>query len=291
MQLKKVRLPNGETYAYREAGQGNKVLVLIHGNMSSSLWWDVLIEELKDEDKKIYAIDLRGFGESSYNNPIKSINDLTLDIKLFADAVGISGFTIAGLSLGGSVAMGFTVDYPEYVSKLILIAPGPARGIRLHRRDAAGQIIPGEYVDSKKDIEEYNRHFLNYYATRNYSALKKAYDEAVWNVNKPDPKRYQAYIEESCKQRCKIDVDWAVINYNISHEHNGFVAGSGEVDRITCPVLVLIGDKDKAITMEMAKSTVKDIGENARLIVMPETAHAPFEDSLDLIADEIRKFV
>ncbi len=52
-----------------------------------------------------YAIDLRGFGDSTYHTPIHTIKDLSDDVKLFADALKLSAFTISGWSLGGAVAM------------------------------------------------------------------------------------------------------------------------------------------------------------------------------------------
>ena len=46
---------------------GEKIVILVHGNMTSSKHWDVLIESL-DPKYKVYALDLRGFGESSYHD-------------------------------------------------------------------------------------------------------------------------------------------------------------------------------------------------------------------------------
>ena len=51
---KYVEIPSGEKIAYLEEGKGDKVLVLLHGNMSSSIHWTPLIEKL-EHDYKIYA--------------------------------------------------------------------------------------------------------------------------------------------------------------------------------------------------------------------------------------------
>lgn len=34
-----VKLSNGEQLAYRKLGAGPKIIVFVHGNMSSSFWW------------------------------------------------------------------------------------------------------------------------------------------------------------------------------------------------------------------------------------------------------------
>ena len=78
---KKIQLANGETMAYRMRLGGGHPLVLVHGNMTSSKHWDILMDAL-DEKYTIYAIDLRGFGESSYHKPITAIKDFSDDVKL-----------------------------------------------------------------------------------------------------------------------------------------------------------------------------------------------------------------
>ena len=65
VQYKQVDLPNGERISYQEREGGEKKLLLIHGNMTSSKHWDLVIEHL-DPSYKVYGIDMRGFG----NRPI-----------------------------------------------------------------------------------------------------------------------------------------------------------------------------------------------------------------------------
>ena len=86
--LKEVAIQNGETIAYREREGGSQVVLLVHGNMTSSVHWDLVLENM-DEKYKVYAIDLRGFGESSYNKPVHSIKDFSDDIREFADELGL----------------------------------------------------------------------------------------------------------------------------------------------------------------------------------------------------------
>ncbi len=46
VELKKVLLANGETIAYRERSGGQIPIVLIHGNMTSSKHWDIVLDRL-----------------------------------------------------------------------------------------------------------------------------------------------------------------------------------------------------------------------------------------------------
>ena len=45
-----------------------------------------------DPKYKMYAPDLRGFGESSYHNRVTSIKDFSDDLKGFVDALGLERF-------------------------------------------------------------------------------------------------------------------------------------------------------------------------------------------------------
>jgi hypothetical protein len=48
--------------------------------MSTVGWWDEVVNNLIDTKRKILAINLRGFGKSSYNNPCKRFGDWAKDV-------------------------------------------------------------------------------------------------------------------------------------------------------------------------------------------------------------------
>lgn len=39
IELKRVELTNGETYGYRYYSGGEKVIVLVHGNLATNCWY------------------------------------------------------------------------------------------------------------------------------------------------------------------------------------------------------------------------------------------------------------
>ena len=129
-----VSLSNGETIAYQEVGRQNaEILVLIHGNMTSSQHFDLVIEKLQDQ-YHIYALDLRGFGQSTYNKAIDSIQDFAEDVKLFIDQLKLEKFSLMGWSMGGGVAMQFTANHPTFVEKLILVESVGMKGYPIFKR-------------------------------------------------------------------------------------------------------------------------------------------------------------
>ena len=129
-----VTLSNGETIFYQKKNGGEDILLLLHGNLASSDQWDLLIEQLPS-NYTIYAPDLRGYGKSTYNKPIKTFNDFATDIKLFCDELNLTAFHLMGWSNGGGVAMQFAANYPTRVDKLILLTSMSTRGYPAHNPD------------------------------------------------------------------------------------------------------------------------------------------------------------
>lgn len=281
----KIKLNNGETLAYRKAGEGNKVLLLVHGNTSSSKDWDLFMENISAKKYTLYAPDLRGFGESSYNEKIDRIEDFAEDLKLFCDKLGLKEFNLIGWGAGGAISMRFTINYQEYVQKLILLESSSIKGFPIYKE--------GEYLASREEIKEVVKPALKAYKWKDKFILnkiarwtmKKVCERSKFTTHTPESDRYEAYIDEMLKQRNLVDINFALSYFNISHEHNGLIEGTGEVDEIEVPTLVVYGDHDEVVTREMEEETVNGIGENAELKIIKNTGHSPFIDRLeDLIA-------
>ena len=76
--IKKYRVSIGnEKLAFLDEGQG-EVVLMVHGNMSSSVHYKPLIDRIKHKYRCI-AVDLRGFGDSTYNNRFDTLDELAED--------------------------------------------------------------------------------------------------------------------------------------------------------------------------------------------------------------------
>lgn len=109
----------GRVVAYDERGQGTPI-VLIHGFPLNRMIWEAQWEGLF-EHGRIIAPDLRGFGESEMIDAPVEISTYADDVREFLDALGVrEPAIIAGLSMGGYVAMAYWRRYPNHVAGLIL---------------------------------------------------------------------------------------------------------------------------------------------------------------------------
>lgn len=290
MTLKYVPLKN-ETIAYREQGSGDKTLILVHGNMTSSQHFDLLMKRLPS-DIKVYALDLRGFGGSSYNNPVNHLKDFSNDIKEFVDRLSIGKFSILGWSTGGGIAMQYCIDHPEDVDKLILVESVGISGYPIFKKDEKGQAILGEHLTTKEELSRdlvQVRPILDAYEKKDKATLRAIWDAAIYTNKKPDEKSYEIYLDDMLTQRNLVDVDYALMYFNISNEHNGVVEGTGEVSKIKQETLVFQGESDLVVPKYMGDSISNAIKHSN--YVLHDYGHSPFVDDLDMVLDNILSFL
>ncbi|MGC5328047.1 alpha/beta hydrolase [Brevibacillus sp. SYSU BS000544] len=112
--------------SYLEAGDPAKqTVLLVHGNVSSNLFWDETVERLSSSFRVI-APDLRGYGETEAKeiDATRGVRDWSDDLRELLIELGIeSKVHLVGWSLGGGVAMQYSIDHPESVASLTLINP------------------------------------------------------------------------------------------------------------------------------------------------------------------------
>lgn len=290
---KQCLLPNGETIAYLELGeQHDETLVLLHGNMSSGVHYQPLLSGLA-KSLHVIAPDLRGFGDSSYETPIETIHDLAEDLKQFLDGLDLNEVHLGGWSAGGTVALRFAADYQNQVKSLILIASGSYKGFPIYEKDAQYQPIMGKQYSSKEAMATDPVQVVPVAMAleqNNTALMKQIWSAAIYNTGLPPEEDFDMYIAETMKQRNLIDIDWALMQFNMSDEHNGVTEGDGSISKVTCPVLALYGANDLAVTEAMFKETVHALT-NVTQKVYPDVGHSPITDLPEVMVDDLSTFI
>lgn len=285
-----VGLPNGERIAYRKREGGEIPLVLVHGNMSSSSHWDIVFERM-DDRFALYAMDVRGFGDSSYENPANSIADFAADVPLFADAVGLDEFYLWGWSAGSAIAMQVAAD-TERVRRLVLMAPPSTQGLPVFEKD--GNMQPTDTVlTTREELAQDPVSVAPVLAALkegDADAIKEIWSQAIFVNGTPEEERFDRYVEETLKQRCLLDMDYALVHFNISTEDNGIEPGTGEVKDIDTPTLVLRGEDDLVVSREMSERVTREV-DSARYVELEECGHAPAVDAPERLLSEVESFL
>ncbi|TFB13393.1 alpha/beta hydrolase [Filobacillus milosensis] len=293
VQLTRVTLPNGETVAYREREGGDKVILLIHGNMTSSKHWDVLMDVL-DSQYKLYAIDLPGFGESTYHNEIESIRDLSETVREFINELGVDVYALLGWSMGGAVSLQYCATYDQPCEKLLLLASGSTRGYPFFGTGADGMPDISNRLSSLEEVRRDAGKTLavqGAYDRKDKGFLKMMWNHLIYTKQQPSPEHYDEYLDDMMTQQNLAEIYQALNIFNISHVHNGLTEGTGEVNNIDVPVLVMRGDNDLVVTESMTNEIMADLGDKATFKNLVDCGHSPLIDDLDQLKETIETFL
>src|SRR5580658_159448 len=123
----------GRKVRYIGVGDNPEATILfIHGAPSSmSYWKSYLADSVLLSRATLYAVDRPGYGYSGLADPLPDLAAQAGIIKLILDSLHKAHHPIivVGVSYGAPIACRLTMDYPELVDGLIVMAPplGPGR--------------------------------------------------------------------------------------------------------------------------------------------------------------------
>jgi pimeloyl-ACP methyl ester carboxylesterase len=122
-----VRMRDGTAIRYAISGEGNgPPIALIHSLAMDRHFWSPVVERMKPS-ATLLSYDCRGHGGSDKPAGPYTIELFADDLHDLLDHVGWASAIVAGASMGGSVALGFTAKYPARLSGLGLFDTKPGR--------------------------------------------------------------------------------------------------------------------------------------------------------------------
>ena len=104
---------------YREYGTG-KPLIILHGLLGISDNWVAFARRLSEKGFRIMIPDQRNHGQSPHH-PVLNYYALTDDLSEFIETHHLEKPVILGHSMGGKVAMRYTLEHPASVDRLIVV--------------------------------------------------------------------------------------------------------------------------------------------------------------------------
>ena len=282
MEKKKVLLPNGETYYYIDEGTGKETILLVHGNMSSGVHYKPLIEKFKS-DYRVIAPDMRGFGDSTYNKRIESLEDLSDDLFMFLTELNINKVHVAGWSTGGAVILKLAAKHSELIDKIVLIESASYRGYPVFKKDKDNQPIIGISYDKIEELAKDPVQVLPIVVAlenNDIATIKYIWDLLIYNVNKPSKEDYDLYLSETMKQVNIVDIDWCLTRFNMSNSSNGVTEGDNSIKNVISPVLSLWSEKDIVVLEYMIDETVQALKDSKKVVLM-NSGHSPLVNCPD----------
>ncbi|MGW5420028.1 alpha/beta fold hydrolase [Streptomyces sp. NPDC003943] len=195
------------TQQITEVRDEGEPVVLVHGNVSSSVFWHTTMTALPDRYRPV-AVDLRGFGGT---DPLpvdatRGLRDYADDLTALLAALGIDRAHLVGWSMGGGVVMQYLRDRPAAVRSLTLVNPvspygfGGTHGVDgvLNSADGAGSGGGTANPDFVRLLAEGDRGEESPLSPR--SVLAAVYVKPPWR-----PEHEDAYVESMLTTRTGDD--------------------------------------------------------------------------------------
>ena len=280
----------GETLAYRKAGEAGPHLVLVHGNMSSSVHWQTTMERLEDS-YQIHALDLRGFGDSTYHQELNSLYDFGEDVAAFITELKLEDVLILGWSTGGGIVLETARLLPEVIKQVVLLDSVGLQGFPMYKKTADFQMDFSQPISTKEEIAVDPVQvlpILNAYAQKDKNLLKVVWDATIYNLKQPSEEDYELYLDAMLKQRNLVDVDYSLVHFNMTNEANIYGEGADTLKQVVAPILILHGQKDLIVPVAEAHKAKEYLGDQATLIIFEEAGHSVVTDDLDLFEKTLR---
>lgn len=246
---------NKRIFAYKFPNRSENTIVLIHGVASSAYLYNKTAGLLQEATQaEIYAIDLRGHGQSDGNSgDVDYINqyvdDLADIIKEIRKEKPNGKIIIAGHSMGGGVALRYAMEKQyEQPDGFLLFAP-----LIGHNSPAFSQ---GQTTTENKAEEPFMKihieriiglTMLNEIGNHDYDSLPVLF----FNLPEAVPLRKYSY------------------RANKSTTPDDYVAGLKAVDK---PMLVLMGSEDEAFSASATKEAVLK-NSNGGIQIIDKTSH------------------
>ena len=119
-------------------------VLFVHGNVSSSLFWQPLMLALPDRYRPI-ALDLRGFGDTDPEpvDATRGVRDYSDDVAATVAALALPPAHVVGWSLGGGVVLQYLLDAPDADRLTDPGGPGVPVRFRRYRRRRRCAVRPG----------------------------------------------------------------------------------------------------------------------------------------------------
>lgn len=240
-------------------------IVLLHGwGMHAGVWEDV-VEALAD-DYRVTVMDLPGYGYSRGLQTGHTLRDLSQAVATAAPPRAIW----VGWSLGGLITQRLAIDVPERVARLVLVASSPCFVERPDWSHAMEPEILSQFGDNlTSDYRTALNRFLalEVHDSENAPQQLRLLRAIVFQHGDPDP----GALADGLAILQTEDL-------------------RGELNKITCPTLLLMGRRDVLVPSSAGAAMTK-LMPHARLHVFERAGHALFLSHLNEFVSQLRGFL
>ena len=144
---------NDVRLSLEQRGRGARHVLFAHGWISSRRMWYDVAERLDPERYTLHLLDFRGCGRSDRPDGGHDLDGYASDLRVALARID-APVVLVGHSMGGKLAQYVAAERPANLERLILVAPGSARGLRPSPKQRAAAVAA---FGSRARIEAFQR--------------------------------------------------------------------------------------------------------------------------------------
>lgn len=240
---------------FEDRGSGEPVL-LVHGWPLDGGSWERQSFMLLAAGFRVITYDRRGFGGSSAPDSGYDYDTLTSDLRKLVEALDLTCVTLVGFSMGGGEVARYMGKYNDdrRVAKCVFIS-SIAPALRKDGNNPEG-VDPSVFEGFKRGIEKDRYAFLEGFH-------KNFYNQALLSHGVSDAKLRADFVvsSQSSYQAMLFTVDAWLEDFR------------ADVKMISVPTLVIHGEEDQIVPLEVSGERIPTIVPHAKLHVVKDGPH------------------
>ena len=264
---------NSVNIFYQEYGTGKPVL-FIHGWPLNHEMWEYQLAELPKHNLRCITYDRRGFGKSDRTWESYDYDTLAADLNELITQLNLSSVTLVGFSMGGGEIARYIGNYgTDKIEKVVLISS--VTPYMLKTNDNSEGIKKEIFDDMVDKITADRPEFLKEFGKQFYG---------VDMLNQPISK---AMLEWNQTQ-CLMSSSNATVDCLRSFSETDF---RNDLKKIDIPVLIIHGDADKTVPINVSGDKTAALLPHAKYIVYANAQHGLFITEKEKLNADLLNFI
>lgn len=236
---------------------GAPVVMMIHGLAGQAHTFDAIASRLS-EKYHVYALDVRGRGESAWGPPNEyGFDTYVADLEAIRAGLGLHRMSLAGTSMGALISIQYAAKYPDRVAKAVINDAGPEidpQGLQRILAYVTG--APEMFADMKAVIRYYKEHYAPMVA---HLSDDQVAEFARYNVRKSDTGVYVWKMDPAVRASGAPQPS--------TDPWDAWRA-------VKCPVLLIRGAESDVLSPTVAAKML-EAQPGTKLVEIPGVGHAP----------------
>ncbi|WP_310591184.1 alpha/beta hydrolase [Paraburkholderia sp. DHOC27] len=263
---------DGTRIYFKDWGSG-KVVVLSHGWPLDADAWDAQMLFLVQKGYRVVAHDRRGSGRSGQSSSGNDVDTFADDLATVMNALDLKDAMLVGHSMGGGeVARYIGRHGTSRVSKAVLIS---AVVPLMMKTDSNPEGLPESAFDGIRNN-----------LTGNRSVFYRNLAMAFYGFNRPNAKVEQGTIDEFWREGMAGSI---LGQYQTVKQFE--VDYTEDLKKIDVPTLILHGDDDQLVPVDVAGKMSAKIIKNATLKIYPGAPHGMCTTESDKVNTDLLAFL